>query len=77
MWGHMESWGGWGGFGLFHLLWWALLIVAGVWLVRWLIGVGRRNDEPPADRALQLLRERFARGEIDADEFEARKRELG
>jgi putative membrane protein len=31
----------------------------------------------PEDTALALLRERFARGEIDADEFEQRRRTLG
>ena len=30
----------------------------------------------PADRAMDVLRERFARGEIDAAEFEERKRRL-
>jgi putative membrane protein len=32
---------------------------------------------PPADPALQILRERFARGEIDQAEFEERRRALG
>ena len=31
----------------------------------------------PADSALMALRERYARGEIDATEFEERKRTLG
>ena len=31
----------------------------------------------PEDTALALLRERFARGEIDAEEFEQRRRTLG
>jgi putative membrane protein len=34
-------------------------------------------DAPPADTALAVLRERYARGEIDATEFEERKRRLG
>jgi putative membrane protein len=32
---------------------------------------------PPVDPALQILRERFARGEIAQAEFEERKRALG
>ena len=31
----------------------------------------------PEDSALAVLRERFARGEIDAEEFEQRRRTLG
>ena len=34
-------------------------------------------DAPLADTALAVLRERYARGEIDAAEFEERKRRLG
>ena len=33
-------------------------------------------DSPSRDRALEILEERFARGEIDHDEFEARRRTL-
>ena len=57
--------------------------------VRWLIrntnttpggGPGASGGWPaakPEDTALALLRERFARGEIDAEEFEQRRRTLG
>ncbi len=70
--GSMMGWGGWGVFGLFHVLWWVLVVVAIVALVRWVFGGGRREE----DRALSILRERYARGEINKDEFEARKRDL-
>jgi len=55
------------------------LIVLGI---RWLLrntGSGPRAPGAPAgdDTALATLRERYARGEIDATEFEERKRTLG
>ena len=72
MWGNMMGWGG-GGFGLGHLLWWVLVIVGIVLLVRSLSGRSRRDD---GSRALGILEERYARGEIDKAEFENRKRDL-
>lgn len=55
----------------------AVLLIAGiVWLVRSLI---RRCDKPQtaaADDPLQVLGRRFARGEIDADEYEERRSTL-
>jgi putative membrane protein len=78
VWGHMDGWG-WGWFAAGHLLWWVLVVVVLVGLVRWAIPrTGPRTAPPPqTDRALDILRERFARGEIDETEFQARKRTLG
>ena len=72
----MMGWGGWG-FGFVHLLWWALLVLGIVLLARWSFSGGYRPRGEPQDRALDILRERYARGEIDKAEFEARKRDLG
>lgn len=76
MWGHMwgwdGSWGmGWGWFGLAHLLWWLLLIAGAIALVR-ALGAGRRGR----DSAMDILRERYARGEIDRGEYEERRKQL-
>jgi putative membrane protein len=69
---------GWGWMLLSHALWWVVLVAAGVALWRWT--VGRRDGAPPAegseDAALRVLRERYARGEIDLTEFEERRRHL-
>lgn len=78
MWGtDMVGWG-WGWFGLVHMvLWWFLIILGIVVLVRWLIGSGGTGSRVGgSDRALSILRERYARGEIDKAEFEARERDL-
>jgi putative membrane protein len=79
-----------GGIGLLGLIWFAIsiaftvaiiiLIVVGVrWLVRnsGASQAGGVSAGPKEDTALATLRERFARGEIDAEEYEARRRTLG
>ena len=67
-------WGAWGiGMMLFMLLFWGLVIVAVVFGIRWLISQGK---ESRPDSALEILRQRYARGEINKEEFEARKRDL-
>jgi putative membrane protein len=80
-----DDWhGGWGwGWGhmvfgsLMMLLFWGAVVLAIVFVVRWL-GMAAHRPEPPAseNRALAILEERFARGEIDVKEFEERKRML-
>jgi putative membrane protein len=68
-------WGAWGiGMMLFLLLFWGLVITGIIFGIRWLAGAGRPST---SDRALEILRERYARGEINKEEFEARKRDLG
>jgi putative membrane protein len=78
---HMMWWnGGWSAmfFGpLLMILLLAILVAAIVLLVRWLGGQGLGTSlSPPAKTALDILKERFARGEIDKTEFEERRRIL-
>jgi putative membrane protein len=64
---------------LFFILVLALLIAVAVLLVRWLAGPwqGASHSVSPGRTPLDILKERFARGEIDKDEFEERRRTLG
>lgn len=65
---------GMGGFGwLFMILFWVLVIIGIVALVRWLPGGGGGAS---GNRALEILKERYARGEIDEEEFRKRARDL-
>ena len=71
-WGHMF-------FGsVMMLLFWGGIIVVIVLAVRWLsAGPSQGTALPPSrNRAQEILEERFARGEIDKEEFEERKRLL-
>lgn len=66
---------------LFMILFLAVLIAVVVLLVRWLGGPWQGSATPhhtsPGRTPLDILKERFARGEIDKDEFEERRRVLG
>lgn len=68
-----------GGFmALWSLLFLALLVVGVILLVRALWDRTAPSGAPDrASSALRILEERFARGEIDREEFEERRRALG
>ena len=69
----MGSMGGFGG--VWMVLWWGLVILAVVALARWLWW-SSPAAEPPRKSPLDILRERYARGELDSEEFARRRREL-
>ena len=54
---------------------WGLVIAAIVLAIRWLIRADRRGSRegPATPDALELLRQRYARGEIDEAEYERRQ----
>ncbi len=73
-WGMHYMWGATGiGMMLMMLVFFGLVIAALVLGIRWLVTQGR---ESRSDSALDILRQRYARGEIDKDQFEALKRDL-
>ncbi len=75
----MWRWGGGGMFGggLAMILFWAVIILLIVLVVRGLSGGSApRASAPPENSALRILQERFARGEIDKQEFEDRRKTL-
>jgi putative membrane protein len=64
---------------LWMLLFWAGMILVVIWAVRAFTGEGRgfgSTGRVGQRNALQILEERFARGEIDRDEFEERRSAL-
>ena len=75
MWGHMNGFG-WGGMGLGMILFWGLFVVVIVVLLRAFMGGGATAERRQEKPALDVVKERYARGEIDREEFEQKKRDL-
>jgi putative membrane protein len=70
---HPMWWWGWGMIAMMFLFW-VVFIVGLIVGIRWLIGKGKEQKQ---DTALEILRERYARGEINKEEFEAKRKDLG
>jgi putative membrane protein len=70
-------WWMWGAGGLvvmvMMLVFWGVVIAGLVVGIRWLVSQSRSSGR---DSSLAILRERYARGEINRDEFEAKRRDL-
>ena len=58
----------------FMWLFWTLLIIVIVWIVKAI--VGSSNSSEPRKSAIDILKERYARGEIDQDELEQKRKDL-
>ena len=75
----MGNWGmGWFGF-MFMIIFWGLIIVGLVLLIRWLIQNTRgktHSGVSTGSKAMDILKERYARGEISRNEFESMKKDI-
>jgi len=72
--GMMDGYGMGYGFGILGLIFWILVIIGLVLLIKylWESGGAKREQES----ALEILKKRYARGEISKEEFEWKKKDL-
>ncbi|MEK7453225.1 MAG: SHOCT domain-containing protein [Patescibacteria group bacterium] len=72
--------------GVFMVLWWALVVAGIFMLVRWILAQNngscndknhdKNHDKSANDSSLNILKERYAKGEIDKEEFDEKKIDL-
>lgn len=77
----MYDWNGFGGWGMgfgfvFMLLFWGLVILGIAALIRWLMTQSTPGHDSRGKTPLEIVQERYARGEIDREEYEQMKRDL-
>lgn len=75
---HMMGWGygmgWWGGIAMF--LFWIAVIVAIVFAARWIGSEGRKGGQGPPETPMDVLKKRYARGEISKEEYERIKKDI-
>jgi putative membrane protein len=83
-WGMGPGMMGWGyGMGWIWMIimaaFWIAVILGIVFLIRWLVISTRTGSHGPGpgDSPLEILKRRYARGEVNKEEFEEKKKDLG
>ena len=75
-WGMMDGWGWAAGMGfvgwLLRIVFWIIVI----WIIIWLVRRGRPCGGGERGRAMDILKERYAKGEITKEQFEDMKKDV-
>ena len=79
--GYGPQWGMMGGYGGFGMIIWIIILIAIIALVAWLVrsqtSSSMHHLPPSRSSGLDVLEERYARGEINRDEYLQKKKDIG
>ncbi len=62
--------------GSIYVDFWIAIIVGIIFLVKWIVQQSRPGEKKREENPLEILKKRYARGEIDKEEFEQKKKDL-
>jgi putative membrane protein len=63
-------------FGGFMWIFWIIVIIGLVFLIKGIVQQGNPKESKSGETPLDILKKRYARGEINKEEFEQRKKDL-
>ncbi len=72
-WGYGMGWFGW----IFMIIFWIVVIAGVVILIRWMAPFGEKSRRPESqETAIDILKKRYAKGEITKEEYEKIKKDI-
>ena len=75
MWMHEGPWM-WGIGWIWMAIFWLLVILGIAALLKWLLRQGSGHGTMGVESPLEILKKRYAKGEINKEEFEEKKRDI-
>lgn len=72
----MNGWGMGPVMGILMLLFWGLVIFGMILAVRWLLSRGTSGEKALPETPLEILKKRYARGEISKEELDRMSKDL-
>ncbi len=69
-------WGNQGFMGGFMWIFWIAIIVGIILLVKWIVQQSRPGGQQQGENSLEILKKRYARGEIDKEEYDRIRKDL-
>ncbi len=69
-------WGNQGFMGVFMWIFWIAIIVGIFFLVKWIVMQSRPGEQKGEENPLEILKKRYARGEIDKEEYDRIRKDL-
>jgi len=76
MWWWTKSWLLAGLWGIIWIMGWVIIIIVLIFFIKWLAQQSKSESKEKEETAIEILKKRYARGEINKEEFERIKKDL-